>query len=461
MLGSRRDWRLSRPGRPHRPTPGVHWLGPLLVAGTSLWFWPAFAGTQGEDGDVTFGLYIGAVSIVLMAWSFVLAVRISTFELAFGGLDRAYRVHRWAGALSVVAMYLHTANIDELLAGVAGASEDLADRAEDLAGTAQNALYVLIALSVLRLMPYRWWRWTHKAVGVPFVFASFHFVTADKPYANTSAWGWYFNGFMLVGLLAWLWRLIRRDIFGHGSRYRVAEVVTSATTVDLRLTPVGRPLRHRPGQFAFVRLGRRGMGEPHPFSIASSPNDHDLRFVVRDLGDWSAQLPSVVDVGDVVRVEGPYGRFRPVPKQARETVWIAGGIGITPFLSAMDATRTVGIVPHLVYAVRSAHDAMMLAELRDLDARGVIRLHLFESSAGQRLDAEALDQLDIDIRGAHVALCGPSGLVRTLAAAAHARGARRVEHEEFDIRSGIGPDLSSEISAAVRSIRTGNPTSPR
>lgn len=457
LLGTRRDWRLCRPGRVLRPTPGLHWVGPLAVVATSLWFWPAFAGTRGEDGDVSFGLYIGAVSIALMAWSFVLAVRIRIAEPFFGGLDRMYRIHRWAGALSVPAMYLHTSQVDELLAGVPGAGKDLADTAQDLAGLAQNALYVLIALSVLRMMPYRWWRWTHKLFGIPFLVASFHFFTADKPYANTSSWGWYFNVVMVVGALAWIWRLIGRDVFGRGARYRVAAVNPSGSTVDIRLVPMGRPLRHRVGQFAFVRIDRSGAAEPHPFSIASPPGADELRFAIRSLGDWSSRLPATIRVGDEVRVEGPYGRFRPLPSQPCVTVWVAGGVGITPFLSALDAASVVGIVPYLLYAVRTADDAVAIDQLRALDAAGTIRLRLFESTQGVRLGPDALDELDdlaaAGLHGAHVALCGPSGLVRTMAAAARERGARHVEHEEFDIRSGLGPDLSEEVTTAVEQLR--------
>jgi predicted ferric reductase len=453
LIGTRREWRIANLPRLIPPSPGRHWIGPLVVAFGSMWFWPVFSNTPGEDGDVSFGLYIGAVSISLMAWSFVLAIRARPLESLFGGLDRAYRVHRWAGALSVAAMYLHTENTDELLRGVPGAGKDVADMAEELAEIAQTALYVLIVLSVVRLVPYRWWRWTHKLLGIPFVIASFHFFTAEKPYANTSVWGWYFNAVMLVGVVAWVWRVLGRDVIARGKRYRVAAVVSPPTATDIQLAPESRPLRHRPGQFAFVKIMRPGISEPHPFSIASSPDADQLRFVVRDLGDWSAHLSTVLTVGDEVRVEGPYGRFQPVPRVARETIWVAGGVGITPFLSAIDAVARMGVVPQLFFAVRSVDDAVALDELRDLDARDVIRLRVFESSSGHRLGPSVFDDPDVAVTGAHVALCGPSELVRTFAIEAHRRGAHRVEHEEFDIRSGIGPDLSREIAAATDQMR--------
>jgi predicted ferric reductase len=460
LIGTRRDWRLVRPGPMMWPHPGRHWVGPLVVIASVVLIWPAFAGTAGEDGDVSVGLYLGAVSITLMAWSFVLAVRMWWLEPWFGGLDRVYRVHRWAGALAVVAMYLHTSQVDELLNGVSGASEDLAEAAEELAGTGQNMLYVLVALSVLRLMPYRWWRWTHKLLGVPFAFASFHFFTAEKPYANTSGWGWYFNAVMLLGLAAWVWRVAGRDVLGRGLAHRVAAMTVSGDserggTVDLRLVPEGRALRHRPGQFVFLRAGG-GRGEPHPFSLSSSPDDDAVRLIVRGLGDWTSRLGGTIAVGDRVRLEGPYGRFRPLPDQPGPTIWIAGGVGITPMLSAVRGAAERGIVPHLLYAVRSEDDAVALDELRGLDTAGRIDLHLFVSHGGRRMVPEDLERIAETVgdgtrglAGVHVALCGPSALVRTMANAAHRLGARGIQHEEFDIRSGIGPDLSEESTRAV------------
>ncbi len=137
LLGRPSDWHLRRP---HLvvPNPGIHWIGPLLLVASVAVSWLAFDGALGEDGSVAFGLFIGAASIVLMAWSFVLAVRIRLLEPIFGGLDSMYRVHRWAGTLAVIAMYLHTLNEPDIENGIRGASKSVANTAESLAGTGQT-----------------------------------------------------------------------------------------------------------------------------------------------------------------------------------------------------------------------------------------------------------------------------------------------------------------------------------
>lgn len=444
LLGSPGDWHLRRPGRPSLRA-GLHLLGPVAVVASVVSAWPAFAGATGEDGNVAFGLWVGAVSILLMSWSFILALRPKVLERFFGGLDSMYRVHRWAGALAVVFMFLHTSVEPEIEGGIRGASRSVADQAEDLAGFGEIMLYVLVGLSVIRLFPYRLWRWTHKLLGVPFVFACWHFFTAEKPYANGSAWGWWFGSWMVVGVVAFVARVVWRDMIARGRRYRVVAAEHQGTTTRLELEPLGDRLGQRVGQFAFLKLHVAGMSEPHPFTVASSPSQQNLEFYVRHLGDWSAKLPDAKLVGATATVEGPYGRFEP----EKCSVWVAGGVGITPFLAALETTEPAA-TPVLFYAVRSVEDNPIVDRLRSAEANGLVELHLFTAATG-RLGPADLDRRFPDgIAGRQVALCGPAALVSTMADAALSRGAAGIENEDFDIRQGFGPERSAELAALTR-----------
>lgn len=418
--------------------------------------WPAFSGAVGEEGDAGFALYIGAVSITLMAWSFVLAVRLPFLEPVFGGLDRMYRVHRWLGALAVAAMFLHTQLEPELENGIRGASEDIADAAQELAEIAEVMLYVLVVISLLRWLPSRYWRWTHKLLGIPYAFACFHFYTAEKTFENGSGYGLWFATMMIVGLVAFLFRVGLRDMVFRGRRYVVREAKPGNSATELRLEPVGRGIRHRSGQLAFLRFDAPGMREPHPFSIASAPGDRELRFFVKNLGDWTRRVATHVPPGTPVRVEGPYGRLRPRPRRSSTTVWIAGGVGITPFLGEASSAPPAGHpAPILFYAVRHRHDAIALDELETAHALGHIRLHLHCSTEGSRMTrAHLADAVGATgLRGAHVVICGPTALVHEMDAAARALGATRVHHEDFDMRQGFGPDLSVPVADLVESVR--------
>ena len=454
MLGSRADWRLDRFRAPRIGTPDAGWIGSLLILASVVAAWVPFQGAQG-DGPVAFGLYIGAVSIILMAWSFILAVRIRMIESLFGGLDRVYRVHRWVGTLSILAMVLHTGIEPDIQGGILGAAENVADNATDLAETAEVMFYGLIAASLLRWLPYRWWRLTHKLLGIPFVFACWHFYTAEKTYANGSGWGWYFGLFMLAGIAAWVARVAGRDIIARGVPYRIVEKRQTDTVTELVLRPTGRrSLQYHAGQFAFIKVQAPGMSEPHALTIASAPESGHLRFFIRDLGDWTSRLRTMDLVGTDVIVEGPYGRFEPFGRN-EPTVWVAGGVGITPFLAVLDgSTPQGGTTPHLFYSVRSRDAAMALDVLEEAAAAGRVHLHVFASAEGNRLTTAALTEaVPGGLRGAHVAMCGPAGLVDDVSSVARAAGAARVETEDFDIRQGFGPEISRELDALVSGWR--------
>ncbi len=450
--GSRDDWRLRTPIRPQRPPLGLSWVGPIVLLGTALIGWIPLSKAVGKEGDVAFSLFIGSVSIMFMAWSNVLSTRISFLEPIFGGLDTMYRWHRWLGALSVGAMWLHVQMVDDVR-GIAGASRDVADAAEDLAETATNILYVLVAISLLRLIPTRWWRLSHKLLVAPYAIACWHFFTATKPYANDSAWGIWFAVAMLIGLLSWIYRVVWRDIIRRGRVYRVSSIDTAHGNAVVELAPAGIPIRHKQGQFAFLKWQHRGGSEPHPFTIASSPSDPHLRFVIRELGDWTRRFINEARIGDVVTVEGPYGRMKVTPKNpTATTVWIAGGVGITPFLGeACTREPNNNSTPILFYCIRSRDESPVLEELQQAHAEGRIDFRVHVSTENNRLTPALLERefATSGLVDAHVAMCGPDSLLRTMIPTVRLLGAQHVHVEAFDIRTGVGPDVSREIDAFV------------
>ena len=453
LWGNRSDWRLVRPTMPAMPQLGSHWVGPVFAIASIGVGWYAFKDARG-DGAVGFALFIGSVSILLMAWSNLLATRIAPLEQLFGGLDRMYRWHRWFGALSVGAMWLHIQTVDDVK-GIRGASEDVADAAEDLAGTGSNLLYVLVAVSLLRWLPTRWWRWSHKFLVFPFAFASWHFYTATKPYANDSLWGTWFAAFMVLGLWAWVYRVVWRDVVRRGRQYQVSNISTLGDAVELVLEPVGEPLRYKVGQFVFLKFDVRGMSEPHPFTIASSPDEPVLRFFIKNLGDWSEAMGHRIQIGARVKIEGPYGALPILPERsASEILWIAGGVGITPFLGAACSRKPDdGPVPHLFYCVRTRQDAVALTELEQASREGRIVLHVHASAEGQRLQSDDIAAVagPDALVNTHVVMCGPDGLVKSMRTAVRSLGARHIHVEGFDIRTGIGPDLSRTLHNAMTS----------
>ena len=442
LLGTPADWRLSKPGMPHVPRFDSTWIGPVMAVFTITIGWFAFPETIGE-GNASFALFIGSVSIMMMTWSNLLSTRALPLEQIFGGVDRMYFWHRWLGAFSVGAMWLHIEMTDDIK-GIRGASREIAHAAEDLAETGSTLLYILVGISLIRWIPTRWWRLTHKLLVLPYAFACWHFYTATKPYANDSLWGSWFTGFMFLGLAAWIYRVIWRDMIRKGKLHHVSNIEHVGNVITIELEPVGAPLKYELGQFAFLTVKVPGLKEPHPFTIASSPEEPVLRFVIRDLGDWTHRLISSLSINDRVIVEGGYGRLAPIPHHPVDhIVWIAGGAGTTPFLGTTIAQQPDDeSIPHLFYCVPSRENAPAIATLEQAAREGRIHLHIHASDENNRLQAHhVLTALGSDqLQNAHLVMCGPRPLVTSMKNGLRQHGARHIHVEGFDIRSGIGPD---------------------
>ena len=92
-------------------------------------------------------------------------------------------------------------------------------------------------------------------------------------------------------------------------------------------------LKYSAGQFAFFTFPSISNREQHPFTISGHPYNEELRITIKGLGDYTNNIVSKLTIGDIALVEGPYGHFSSKHIKKHDQIWIAGGIGITPFLS--------------------------------------------------------------------------------------------------------------------------------
>lgn len=131
--------------------------------------------------------------------------------------------------------------------------------------------------------------------------------------------------------------------------------------------------------------------------------------------------------GDPIRLRAPLNYF-PINHLARHHVFIAGGIGITPFLSMIAEVAAHGTGFELHYAFRSPDHAPYAEVLR---ARYGQNIHLWDSSQGNRMDLHAI--LACQHAGAQLYTCGPLRLIDAVEDTAAAIGWPRshVQSERF------------------------------
>jgi len=440
----------------------IRHLGPvvvvlLVVAEAVLWF---VARPAGQSTGSYVGQLVGAESVLLLALAIVLVSTLPWVDIYFDGIDKAAIWHRRMAITGLVLLLPHV-----LMSHGDGGSPGWAGPAGVVATVGLVTLAVWSILPRWRSVvpapgrrlveavhewpPMRWvsrllgdyeiWRTLHRTTGLFLAIAFAHGLADATPFADAPVLRWSYVVTSGVGLAFYAYRelLARR---GHGLRdYQVREVhEVGEGLTEIVLRPLGKPFSYLPGQFAMLHLESKDGWHRHPFTLASSPTEPDVRVTVKALGDYTTHLQDSVRPGMPAVLSGPHGGFTHAKGSTEHQVWVAGGVGVTPFLSwlrSLDHHRPPGQVDFF-YSV--ADEAPYEAEIREITARHPqVRLHLVRTQHDGRLTVDTvLEAAAADPAELSVFMCGPEALVTALQQGFRQVGVpqRRIFREYFDWR---------------------------
>lgn len=223
---------------------------------------------------------------------------------------------------------------------------------------------------------------------------------------------------------------------------------TTPSVVVVTLTPVENGIfPFTPGQFVMLQLFNPNATpwRQKAYSMCSTPNQTDsLEFGLKVMGEFTQHV-AALKVGDRVDVRGPYGVFTLQPNM-NDVVFLAGGIGITPFLSII-RNETEAQSPRnltLLYANRTRDDIAFLPELLSLAERNPrLRICFFLESGelptlpvttvAGRVTVEILKQMCPTLTGKYFFLCGPPPFMDAMLACLTEQGVNRdmIKIEKF------------------------------
>jgi ferredoxin-NADP reductase len=190
------------------------------------------------------------------------------------------------------------------------------------------------------------------------------------------------------------------------------------------------PFVQLPGQF--VTLTVRPDGEPvtRSYTIASSPTQPDYCEITvkrEDQGVVSGYLHQLVHVGELLQIMGPAGRFTFTEPDGDSVVLIAGGVGVTPFISIIRylTDRSWKGDIYLFFTCRDQGSIIFREELEYLQHR-YPNLHVFivltraqgelkEPYLGGHITKELLNQRVPEIATRRIHICGPPKMIDAVA----------------------------------------------
>lgn len=385
----------------------------------------------------------GVASVLLFSLSLVLMLRTRTFDRWFVGLDRLYQLHHRVGVAGFVCGLLHALLV--LLSAAAAGPGTLSPLfalnmapAVALGWLAVTLFSVFFLVTVSRTVSDRVWTMAHRAAAIAYGVVALHVTLLVDSLATWPSWLALVS--VVVGAAALAYRFLLADRLLRDYLYTVAAVEhVSPTVVDVTLESRGERLAFEPGQYVYVAFrnsgGYRACGEFHPFTISSAPGAGGLHLVIKGLGRCT-QHCQAIKPGVVAKVQGPFGQlFHDAPDDDAQ-VWIAAGIGITPFLSRLRSGVVRGRVD-LYYLAKDRASALFVDELALLIERmPAVRFTLWLSSERAEFSISASEHNSSVMRAQQFYISGPPTLVAQLRRelAAYGVDAARIHTEDFHFR---------------------------
>lgn len=205
------------------------------------------------------------------------------------------------------------------------------------------------------------------------------------------------------------------------------------------------------GSHIVISLNIGGRVHRNPYSLMGSPEDTDayhisVRRQERSRGG-SVYMHDNVTVGMPFKITYPVNLFS-LAKKARKHILIAGGIGITPFMSQIADLERLGADYELHYAFRAPEHGAFAERLKKTCGS---KLHCYIDSFGERLDLPVL--LGNQPLGTHLYVCGPNPMVVSLFEVARNFGwpENHIHSEQF-LAPPIGEPFKIQLARSKKEI---------
>ena len=170
--------------------------------------------------------------------------------------------------------------------------------------------------------------------------------------------------------------------------------VAGIRTVTLR--PLEKAYKYNPGQFLHLALDEYDPARPWPesrcFSMQSSPDEEMIKITFAAKGKFTGRMALELAPGKVIYVKLPYGDLFSAGHDRQKSVFVAGGTGITPFLSLFTSKAFAAYQgPKLYFGVRNPSHHLYAADLeKALEINPSFRLKLLNEEKDGQLDIQKI-----------------------------------------------------------------------
>jgi predicted ferric reductase len=286
---------------------------------------------------------------------------------------------------------------------------------------------------------YDGWKKIHRFIGIFFILGFIHSLTIKALDALIPIT--WVQMFFILGTASYLYTEVLGGLFKKYVPYTVEAVKhPNGSTTEVTMRAKKSPIkRQRAGQFLFVHFPQdKILSESHPFTISSAPHEDVLRLTIKASGDFTRYLFSNLKPDVDAVIDGAYGMFD-YKTGGQKQIWLAGGIGVTPFLSFIrDMNGRLAHDIDFYYTVRHPEEALFVDEIKAAAGRNPrLKAHIrFSATEGSLTIDHILKNADGNLTGYHVYMCGPLPMIQAFEKKFLELGLPpdQIHYEEFNFR---------------------------
>jgi predicted ferric reductase len=368
------------------------------------------------------GQITGLIGTTLFALTFVLTTKLKIVESSSKGLDKTYTLHHKLGALAFVLLLFHP-----LLLVIKFIPSNWAQAAIFLLPSgswavnfgiiALGLMIVLLILTFYVTMKYQNWKFSHKLLGFAFIIACLHVLLISSDVSRSVILRAWMIFILVIGVVSYVYGSYLIHVLKKKYKYVISKVEKKDSFTVLTMSPKdgieNNIMNFKAGQFMFIKFDIAGFKEIHPFTIACKPGGQ-IRLVIKNLGDYTANI-NKLKVGTTAIIDGPYGRFD-FASQDKDQVWIAGGVGVTPFLSFAESLAESDFKKKidLYYCTKDESEQIYLDDIKNVEQNSKkFRVIPFVQSKSGYINADIIDKTS-GLKNKAIFLCGPPSMMKIL-----------------------------------------------
>jgi predicted ferric reductase len=190
-------------------------------------------------------------------------------------------------------------------------------------------IIIMICSQLYKRISYTVWQYLHILTYILFFLVLYHAINFGSDTGNTEI-GIVIGILTFLVILGIIYRTKYKITHKRFKGYIQEIKKENENCVTIKIKPE-KEIKFKSGQFCFLRLNGEKLYARHPFTISSHPEEKDLTFTIKIEGRFTKAI-SKLKKGEVVMLDGPFGLFT-INNKEKDLVFIAGGVGITPFIS--------------------------------------------------------------------------------------------------------------------------------